>query len=317
MDFIKNPNFDFIRWRWHALALSLAVVIAGAAVMATRGLPLGIDFSGGTLIVVKFQQPVQEGAVRDALAAIEGDKVIQPYGDPEQNEWLIRLPQVERDGETLEQSGEAVVAALRNAGLGEFEVLQRDAVGPVIGRDLQRKGIYATIASLVGITLYIGLRFRFAFAIGAIAATLHDILVTLAFLAFFRYELSLNVVAAILTITGYSVNDTIVIFDRVRENLRVMRREPLGAVVNTSVNQTLGRTIITAGTTFAAVLALFLFGGDVLEGFAFTMLVGIVSGTYSTVFIASAIAILMSGRQAKARAAAAAARPAVRGRKAS
>jgi preprotein translocase subunit SecF len=317
MDFIKNPNFDFIRWRWPALALSLAVVIAGVAVMATRGLPLGIDFSGGTLIVVKFQQPVQEGAVRDALASIEGDKVIQPYGDPGQNEWLIRLPQVERDGETLEQGGEAVVEALRSAGLGEFEVLQRDAVGPVIGRDLQRKGLYATIASLVGITLYIGLRFRFAFAIGAIAATLHDILVTLAFLAFFRYELSLNVVAAILTITGYSVNDTIVIFDRVRENLRVMRREPLDKVVNTSVNQTLSRTIITAGTTFVAVLALFLFGGEVLEGFAFTMLVGIVSGTYSTVFIASAIAILMSGRQARARAAAAAARPAVRGRKAS
>lgn len=317
MDFIKNPNFDFIRWRWPALALSLAVVIAGVAVMATRGLPLGIDFSGGTLIVVKFQQPVQEGAVRDALAGIEGDKVIQPYGDPGQNEWLIRLPQVERDGETLEQGGEAVVAALRSAGLGEFEVLQRDAVGPVIGRDLQRKGIYATIASLVGITLYIGLRFRFAFAIGAIAATLHDILVTLAFLTFFRYELSLNVVAAILTITGYSVNDTIVIFDRVRENLRVMRREPLGTVVNTSVNQTLSRTIITAGTTFFAVLALFLFGGEVLEGFAFTMLVGILSGTYSTVFIAAAIAILMSGRQAKARAAAAAARPGIRGRKAS
>ena len=145
------------------------------------------------------------------------------------------------------------------------DLLQRDSVGPVIGRDLQLKGIYATLASIVGITLYIGLRFRFAFAIGAIAATFHDILITLAFLTFFGYELSLNVVAALLTITGYSVNDTIVIFDRVRENLRGMRREPLEQVVNTSVNQTLSRTIITAGTTFLSVLALYLFGGDVLR----------------------------------------------------
>jgi preprotein translocase subunit SecF len=180
-------------------------------------------------------------------------------------------------------------------------VINQELVGPVIGADLQRKGIYATLASIVGITLYIGLRFRFAFAIGAIAATLHDILITLAFLFVAGYDLSLNVVAALLTITGYSVNDTIVIFDRVRENLRTKRRDTLENVVNHSVNQTLSRTVITAGTTFLAVLSLYLFGGEVLEAFAFTMLVGIVSGTYSTVFIAAAIAILVSGRQAKGR----------------
>ncbi len=180
-------------------------------------------------------------------------------------------------------------------------MISKEVVGPVIGADLQRKGIYATLASIVGITVYIGLRFRFAFAIGAIAATLHDVLVTLAFLFFFGYDLSLNVVAAILTITGYSVNDTIVIFDRVRENLRTKRRDPLETVVNASVNQTLSRTVITAGTTFLAVLSLYLFGGEVLEGFAFTMLVGIISGTYSTIFIAAAIAILLSGKQAKGR----------------
>jgi preprotein translocase subunit SecF len=277
---------------------------------------LGIDFSGGTLMVVQFQQPVEEDAVRDALDAIPGDKVIQPYGTAAENQWLIRLPQVEQEGDDLERGGQDVMAAFQAANLGQFEVLQRDSVGPVVGRDLQLKGIYATLASIVGITVYIGLRFRFAFAIGAIAATLHDILVTLAFLTFFGYELSLNIVAALLTITGYSVNDTIVIFDRVRENLRLNRRAPLDKVVNDSVNQTLSRTIITAGTTFLSVFALFLFGGEVLEGFAFTMLVGIVSGTYSTVFIASAIAIVLSGKQAKARTTTTT-RPAAGGRKAS
>jgi preprotein translocase subunit SecF len=193
---------------------------------------------------------------------------------------------------------------VNNANLGKPEVISQELVGAVIGKDLQLKGIYATLASIVGITIYIGLRFRFAFAIGAIAATLHDVLVTIAFLSFFGYDLSLNVVAALLTITGYSVNDTIVIFDRVRENLRTKRREALEVVVNHSVNQTLSRTVITAGTTFLAVLSLYLFGGEVLKGFAFTMLVGIVSGTYSTIFIAAAIAILLSGKQAKGRPAA-------------
>ena len=315
MDFLKNPNFNFIQWRWHALVLSLVVMLSGVGVIVARGLPLGIDFSGGTLIVVKFQQAVEEDAVRSALEAIEGDKVIQPYGEASENEWLIRLPQVV-DESNLEVGGQSVLNALTNANLGQFELLQRDSVGPVIGRDLQLKGIYATLASIVGITIYIALRFRFAFAIGAIAATLHDILVTIAFLAFFGYELSLNIVAALLTITGYSVNDTIVIFDRVRENLRSMRREPLETVVNKSVNQTLSRTIITAGTTFVSVLALFLFGGEVLEGFAFTMLVGIVAGTYSTVFIASAIAIILSAKKAKTRPGVAT-KPASGGRKAS
>jgi preprotein translocase subunit SecF len=169
-------------------------------------------------------------------------------------------------------------------------------VGPAIGEDLQRKGLWATLLSLLGITAYIALRFRLTFALGAIAATFHDILITLAFLVFFGYDLSLNIIAALLTITGYSVNDTIVIFDRVRENMHTARRDDLEKIVNDSVNQTLGRTLITAGTTFLSVLALYLFGGEVLEGFAFTMLVGIVSGTYSTIFIAAAVAILMSKR---------------------
>jgi preprotein translocase subunit SecF len=307
MDILTHANFDFIRWRWHALALSLAVILAGVGMAVTRGLPLGIDFSGGTIVILKFEQPITEDQVRSALAAsVPGEHVVQTYGDPSAREIMIRVPEVlETDqGGGLEQNARAVVAAVNAANLGKPEVISQELVGAVIGKDLQLKGLYATLASIVGITIYIGLRFRFAFAIGAIAATFHDILVTLAFLSFFGYDLSLNVVAALLTITGYSVNDTIVIFDRVRENLRTKRREPLETVVNKSVNQTLSRTIITAGTTFLAVLALYLFGGEVLRGFAFTMLVGIISGTYSTIFIAAAIAILLSGGQAKGRPAA-------------
>jgi preprotein translocase subunit SecF len=303
MRIFENPNYNFIRWRWHAIALSLVVILAGVAMIVTRGLPLGIDFSGGTIVVLQFQQPISEDGLRAALDAVPGEKVVQQFGDASDNEWLVRLPELASEqGASLEQGARAVVDAVTKANLGQFEVISQELVGPVIGADLQRKGIYATLASIVGITIYIGIRFRFAFAIGAIAATLHDVMVTIAFLTFFGYDLSLNIVAAILTITGYSVNDTIVIFDRVRENLRSKRRDSLETVVNTSVNQTLGRTIITAGTTFLAVLSLYLFGGEVLEGFAVTMLVGIVSGTYSTVFIAAAIAILLSGRQAQGRA---------------
>lgn len=300
MRLFENTNYDFIKWRWHALVASAILILAGVGFMVARGgMPMGIDFTGGTVVVAKFESAVADDAVRRALDAVPGEKVIQSYGDAADHAVLIRLPELaQEEGASLEQGARAVVQALTAAGLPKFEILSQEIVGPVIGRDLQLKGLYATLASIVGITIYIALRFRPAFAIGAIAATLHDVLVTLAFLAFFGYDLSLNIVAALLTITGYSVNDTIVIFDRVRENLRSSRRDSLEKVVNTAVNQTLGRTVITAGTTFLSVLALFLFGGEVLHGFAFTMLVGIVSGTYSTIFIAAAIAIILGNRQA-------------------
>jgi preprotein translocase subunit SecF len=299
MRIFSNPSFDFIRWRWHAVALSLIVILAGLATMAARGgPPLGIDFTGGTAIVLRFEQPTSEEAVQQALAGLPGEKVVQTYGEPGSNEILIRLPQLvaEEQGANIEEAARQVDAALKASGHGNFEVLSTEIVGPVIGSDLQRKGIYATLTAIGGILVYIGLRFRFTFAVGAVVATFHDILVTLVFLTWFNYDLTLNVVAAILTITGYSVNDTIVVFDRVRENQRLMRREPLAEIINRAVNQTLSRTVITAGTTFLAVLALFLFGGEVLRGMAFTLLVGVVTGTYSTLFIASATAIVLTRR---------------------
>ena len=307
MQIFGTPNINFFRWRWQAIGVSSLLILTGfGAIWSVGGLPLGIDFSGGTAVVVRFDESVPEEAVRGALSSVAGEKVVQQYGDPEINEVLIRLPQIgEEEGASLEQGASAVIEALDAAALGNFVVQSTDLVGPVIGRDLQQKGIYATLAALTGILIYISLRFKFTFALGAIAAVFHDILITLAFLVFFGYELSLNVVAALLTITGYSVNDTIVIFDRVRENLRSMRRDRLELVVNKSVNQTLVRTVITSATTTFAVLALFVLGGEVLRGFAFTMLVGILSGTYSTVFIAAALAVYMSERRAAKRATAA------------
>lgn len=302
MPIFKTPNIDFLAWRWHALGLSLLIIGAGVVMLVVRGgLPLGLDFSGGTQIILQFQESAGEGAVRDALDSIE-EKVVQQYGDPADNAVLVRLPQAAGPevGASLEAGANAVVAALGESDLGAFEIIGQELVGPVIGEELRRRGVNAFVFAMIGILIYIGLRFRFSFAVGAVVAVAHDILVTVSMLTFVGYDLSLNVVAAMLTITGYSVNDSIVIFDRVRENLRLMRRDQFDRVVNTSINQTLGRTIITSGTTGFAVLALYLVGGEVLRGFAFTMLVGVVTGTYSTIFIAAVIAILITqGRAAR------------------
>jgi preprotein translocase subunit SecF len=294
MRILTHVNVDWLRWRWHSLALSWLVILAGVALMTTRGLPLGIDFSGGTLIVVRFEQAVSEEVIRNAIPG--NNETVQRYGDAA-NEFMVRLPLPEGGGvedATLEQTAAQLVQYLRGANLGAFDVRSTEFVGPVIGRDLQMRGLFATAASLLGIAAYIWLRFEFSFAVGALVASVHDVLITLSILTLSGYELSLNTIAAILTLVGYGVNDQIVIFDRVRENRRTRKKETIQTVINTAVNQTLPRTVVTAGTTFLAVLSLYLFGGEVLEGFAFAMLVGIVTSTYSTVFIASAIAVVLS-----------------------
>jgi preprotein translocase subunit SecF len=302
MRILTNVNIDWLRWRWHSLVLSWLVIIAGIALMATRGLPLGIDFSGGTLVVARFDTAVSDDQIRAAIAGDE--EQVQRYGDAP-NEFMIRLPLPEgaeaTDETALANTAQRLVAELQKANLGTIDVRSTEFVGPVIGRDLQRKGFFATVASLAGIAVYIGLRFRASFAIGAMVASIHDVLITLSVLTLAGYELSLNTIAAILTLVGYGVNDQIVIFDRVRENLRIGKRLPIETVINTAVNQTLPRTVITAGCTFLAVLSLYLFGGEVLEGFAFAMLVGIVTSTYSTVFIASAIAVMLTPKTAASR----------------
>jgi preprotein translocase subunit SecF len=293
MHIFTNPNYNFLRWRWHAVALSWVLILAGLFVIYTRGLPKGIEFAGGTSVIMQFDQTPSVEVVRDALnknyPGGGQDAVVQSYGDPSLRQVMVRVPQVGAEqGAALSARAQAIEQALQKAGL-KPTVVGTEIVGPSVGEELTQKGISAFVLSLVGILAYIAFRFEFSFAFGAVIATLHDVLVTFAFLAFFRYDLSLNVIAALLTVTGYSTNDTIVIFDRVRENMRKMRRDSLSEIINISINQTLGRTVITAGTALLSALALFFFGGEVLHGFAFTMIVGIVTGTYSSVFVAAAI----------------------------
>jgi preprotein translocase subunit SecF len=300
MHIFNNPNFDFLRWRWQAIALSWVIILAGVATIATRGIPQGVEFAGGTVIIAQFNQPTSVQQVRQALdTSLAGggqNVIVQTYGDPAQRQVMIRVPQVGAEsGASLSSTAQAVEGALKKSNVGGFKVVGTEIVGPAVGRELRSKGLWATVLSLLGILIYLAFRFQLSFGIGAVVATIHDLLITLAFLAFFRYDMSLNVIAAILTMTGYSTNDTIVIFDRVRENLRSMRRDSLRDIINVSVNQTLGRTVITSGTALLTALALFFFGGEVLHGFAFTMMVGIITGTYSSVFIAAAIVSLWRG----------------------
>ena len=300
MHIFKNTHYHFLRWRWHALVVSWVIIIAGIFMLATKGIPKGVEFAGGTVVITEFDKPTSVQDVRSALdRSFPGggqNVVVQAYGEAAQKEVLIRVPSSGAEsGQSLSKTKDAVVSALQQSNVGGFKVVGTEIVGPTVGAELTSKGLWATALSLIGILAYLAFRFQFSFGVGAVVATIHDLLVTLAFLAFFRYDMSLNVIAAILTMTGFSTNDTIVIFDRIRENLRSMRRDSMYDVINTSVNQTLGRTVISSGTALLTSLALFFFGGEVLHGFAFTMVVGIITGTYSSVFIAAAIVSFWRG----------------------
>jgi preprotein translocase subunit SecF len=300
MHIFNHPNYDFLRWRWQAMIMSWLLILAGLFTIYTKGIPKGVEFAGGTVVIVQFDQPPSIEQVRGALdKSFQGggeNLLVQTYGDSAAHQVMIRVPQVGAEsGGALSSIRKTIEEALQKANIGHFSVAGTEIVGPAVGQELRTKGLWATVLSLIGILAYLAFRFQFSFGVGAVVATIHDLLITLAFLAFFRYDMSLNVIAAILTMTGYSTNDTIVIYDRIRENLRSMRRDSLNHVINVSVNQTLGRTVITSGTALLTALALFFFGGEVLHGFAFTMIVGIITGTYSSVFIAAAIVSFWRG----------------------
>jgi preprotein translocase subunit SecF len=294
MEFLKNPHFDFLGKTRYMVGLSLLLIVAGTVYIATRGIRYGVEFSGGTQLIATFQNRPEVDRVRAAVDKVAAGAVIQTYDDPSKNRVLVRLPHVGSEGEgELDASADAVLKSLA-ANYGENKVLDSstEIVGPIVGAELRRKAIQLTIFGLLFQLIYIGFRFGgAAWGFAATVAVFHDVLITLGLLAIFNYEITLNVIAALLTLVGYSVNDTIVIFDRVRENLKQRRKDPLAKIINDSVNQTLSRTLISNGTTFLTVLGLYLFGGEVLRGFGFTMVVGIIVGTYSTIFIACPIVI--------------------------
>jgi preprotein translocase subunit SecF len=290
MEIIKaDTHFDFVRMMKPNLIMSLAVIIIGIASLIWHGGPnYGIDFAGGTLIQIKFQNETHTDKIRAAFKSLgfEGS-IIQDYGP---KEVIVRTAESGTDAKGLtSRVDEGLSAAF---GKGAYEVRRIEIVGPKVGKDLTRKAILAIIFSWIGILIYVGVRFEFRYALGGIIALIHDVLVAITFLSLFNKEFDLNIVAALLTIIGYSINDTIVIFDRIRENVRKNIRQSLVEVINASVNQTLSRTILTVLTVLIVLIVLFIFGGPVIHDLTFTLLVGTITGCYSSIFIASPIVLL-------------------------
>ncbi len=288
MQFFGETRIDFISQRWKAIAVSAVIILAGLVSMIIKGGPkYGVDFLGGTVIQVHFPQAPNIGDVRQALAgAGYGDIEIKTFGAA--NEILLRAEKQE-EGTAI---SDAVMNALRQAfpqNIPEERLVE--SVGPKIGKELRTAAIWATLISLALILVYVSFRFEFIFAVGAVIALFHDVLITLSFFSLLDMEVNLTVVAAFLTIVGFSLNDTIVVMDRIRENRRIHRDATIEKLINLSVNQTLGRTIITSLTVFTVVLILLFFGGDVIYNFAFAMTVGVIAGVYSTVYIAAPVVV--------------------------
>jgi preprotein translocase SecF subunit len=298
--FFANANYDFMAVRRWAYGATAAVAVVGLALLAARGLNESIEFTGGTLIEVTASGPaVREGTLRSALdaAGLRGAEV-QTYGAP--NEFVIRtrLSSTAQQSEgTIQQTAAAVDSALTRAfGAHQASIVRTEAVGPKVGGELRKRALLAILLSFGATLVYLWFRFEWRFGLAAVAATAHDIILTVAFIAIMHLEVSLVVVAAILTIVGYSLNDTIIIFDRVRENLRRYKRQYLYQILNLSVNQTLPRSILTHGTTAAATIALLVLAGEVIRPFAWVMSFGIITGTFSSIYIASPLLMIIERR---------------------
>jgi preprotein translocase subunit SecF len=369
MELFKNTNFDFLGKKWPFIIASLVLTVAGLGSLAMRGGPnYGIDFKGGAVLYLRFNQEPPVQRIRTALESkVRGEISVQQItGQPEvlvgteisnekelnANRQIIedtlrttfgaqdgkldlnnsaageladklREPLLQANVALSEEELQEVVknveayraskggllnsfdqlsgvtgvtpqvlqAIKQQCALGPFTILSADVVGPKIGKDLQRQAILATLYALAGMLVYIAFRFEWIYGVAAVIAVFHDTIITIGLFSLFNYQISLTVVAALLTLVGYSMNDTIVVFDRIRENLKLVRRESLTNIINLSVNQTLSRTILTSGLTFLTAISLFLFGGQVLHSFAFALVVGIIVGTYSSIFIASPILV--------------------------
>jgi preprotein translocase subunit SecF len=251
-------------------------------------IPLSVDFRGGTLVTVRFPETPNTDKIRKAMddAGLHNAK-IQAIGRASENQVIIGLDRHETSESQLDAGKTEIIDALNKSGFKNFEILNVDVVGAVVGKQLQKQAFLATLYSLIGMLVYLWFRFELIYGVAAVIAVFHDTLITVGAFSLMNKEISLTVIAAILTLIGYSMNDTIVVFDRIRENLKLRRRESLAEIVNASINQTLSRTVLTSGLTFLTVLSLYLFGGEVLHGFSFALAVGILIGTYSSIAVAA------------------------------
>ncbi|MGE5625238.1 MAG: protein translocase subunit SecF [Bacillota bacterium] len=287
--FHKVPHIHFLGVRKLAMTMSVVVLVVAVGSLATRGLNFGVDFTGGVTVQVAYPKAADLGQVRSALAAGGyAEAVAQNFGTPQ--EVLIRL-RAEQD-QTDKDAGAKVLAALQKTEPG-VKLEQVNFVGPEVGKDLATKGALAFAITLVGILLYIVMRFEWRLAVGAVAATLHDVVFVVGFFSILHVEFDLNVLAAVLAVMGYSVNDTVVVFDRIREDFRKMRKGTPIEIMDAAINETLSRTIMTSGVTLLVVIALLALGGPILHGFSLALFVGIIVGTYSSIYIASATALML------------------------
>jgi preprotein translocase subunit SecF len=323
VEFFRGVNVNWLGYKWYFLAFSLIFSVAGIIKMTVDWrstgypVPLSVDFRGGTEVQVEFTNRPDINAIRQATdAAGIKDARIQTYSDVNHpNAVLISLPEASNEN-SLDAGRQEIVDALRSHYNNPFNDagIKVDVVGPTVGKQLETQAVRATLLSMAGMLVYLWFRFQLSYGVAAVVACFHDTLITLGAFALTGREISLTVIAAILTLVGYSMNDTIVVFDRIRENLRMSRREPLMDLVNRSINQTLSRTVLTSGLTFLTVLSLFIFGGQVLSGFSFALVVGILIGTYSSIAVAAPM--LVAWQQFRAGKGKAAALPAARRQKA-
>ncbi len=293
MRFFPRTNVDFIGKRYMWYTVSATLILLGLVTIAIRGLNYGIDFKGGTELTLEFNPSPNIGTIRSSLDKIGyGDAEIKTFGAA--NQLLIRVKATDK-GDPTQMILEQMKSSLPNT---QIQFLQGNNIGPKIGQELRRDAVMAIFYVLIAILIYVSFRFQFIYALGAVLALFHDVLITLGFVGIFGWlipwlnlEINQTLVAAFLTLVGYSMNDTVVIFDRIRENLKIYKGENLIRVMNRSINDTLSRTIITSGTAFTVLLVLLIFGGEVTRGFAFSMLIGVVTGTYSSIYVASAIVV--------------------------
>lgn len=304
MQFFHNLHIDFLGARKKFYVVSAVMILTGLALFFTKGITLGIDFAGGTEMLVRFQNDVKIDDVRSAMdkGGLVGAE-IKTMGS--EKDILIRTAE---PGEGTAISDKIKESLTQNVAGNNYEVLRIDKVGPKIGKELRISAIYATIFSLIAILIYLAFRFEFVYALGAVLGLFHDVLITLGMIAIFHtffpglnLELNSGMVAAFLTLIGFSVNDTVIVFDRIRENIKLYKNEDIFTVMNRSINTTLSRTVITSGTVFLTVFILLLFGGEVNRTFAFTFTIGVLTGTYSSIYVASAFVVDIKKRQKKSK----------------